>query len=197
MRIPAAVRRFADRASLSVLRVAMIGAGTLAVAACAVTATAYAKGYRVNLTPSMPVGVWQVAGDKAFARGDVVWACPPNIAPLREAHRFGYIPAGFCESGMAPLLKPVVAVAGDHVSVSDDGVRVNGELVPNSAPARRDAHGRFLPRFPKVSYVVKPDQVWLVSSYNPASFDSRYFGPVSASLVDGRARPVLIQADAR
>ena len=83
------------------------------------------------------------------------------------------------------------------MSVSDDGGRVNGALVPTSAPARRDAHGRALPHFPRVSYVVQPDQVWLVSSYNAASFDSRYFGPVSAALVDGRARPVLIQADAR
>lgn len=194
MMIPAPVRQFADRASLSLLRVALVGAGTFAVAACALTATAYAKGYRVNLTASMPVGVWQVTGDKVFGRGDVVWACPPSTAPIREAHRFGYIPAGFCESGMAPLLKPVVAIAGDHVAVTPEGVRVNGELIANSAPIPFDAGGRRLPRLRRIAYVVKPGQVWLVSSYNPASFDSRYFGPVAASLVDGRARPVLIQA---
>lgn len=197
MRIPAAVVRFADTVSLSALRVAAVGAGVLALTACVLTAAAYAEGYRVNLTPSMPVGVWQIASDKTFARGDVVWACAPNTAPLREAHRFGYIPAGFCESGLSPLLKPVVAVEGDRVAVSDDGVRVNGELVANSAPARRDAQGRNLPQVPRLSYVVQPDQVWLVSSHNPASFDSRYFGPVSASLVDGRAHPVLVRVESR
>lgn len=190
---PSRLRRFADRASLQALKVGLIGSAAIAAVATLATASAYAVGYRVNLTPSMPVGVWQVAADNEFARGDVVWACPPDTSALRHAHRYGYIPAGFCPSGMAPLLKPVVAVAGDMVTLSEAGLIVNGNLVPNSAPLRADGHGIPLPRLPFGSGVVRDGQVWLISSYNPASFDSRYFGPVSAALVDGRARPVAVK----
>lgn len=185
--------RLADRASYHALRVGVVLAGGIALAATLTTATAYATGYRVNLTPSMPVGVWRVAGDGQFNRGDVVWACPPSTAPLREAHRFGYVPAGFCASGLSPLLKPVVAVEGDTLTMAPSGVVVNGVLVPNSAPVPADAAGRRLPRPWFGTYTVLPGQVWLVSSYNPASFDSRYFGPVSADLVDGRAYPVAVR----
>jgi hypothetical protein len=39
--------------------------------------------------------------------------------------------------------------------------------------------------------------VWLLSSYDPGSFDSRYFGPVPAANIRGQAIPVLIAGDAR
>lgn len=187
------LRRVADRASLQALRLAIAGAAVFAVGATVTAATAYAAGYRVNMTPSMPVGLWQVSGDGQFRRGDVVWACPPNTSPIREAHRFGFIPSGFCPSGFAPLLKPVVAVEGDAVTFSPDGLTVNGALVPNSAPARMNARGQGLPRLRFGSYTVRAGEVWLISSYNPASFDSRYFGPVSASLVNGRAHPIAVK----
>lgn len=187
------LRRVADRASLQALRFAIVGAAVFAVGATATAATAYAAGYRVNMTPSMPVGLWRVSGDGQFARGDVVWVCPPNTSPIREAHRFGFIPSGFCPSGFAPLLKPVVAVEGDAVMFSAAGLTVNGGLVPNSAPTRTNARGQALPRLRFGSYTVRPGEVWLISSYNPASFDSRYFGPVSASLVDGRAHPIAVK----
>lgn len=185
--------RFADRASLQALRMAIVGAAVFAVGATVTAGAAYAAGYRINLTPSMPVGVWHVSGDGHFGRGDVVWVCPPNTSPIREAHRFGFIPSGLCPSGFSPLLKPVVAVEGDAVTLSAEGLIVNGSLVPNSAPARMNARGQFLPRLRLGSYVVRPGEVWLISSYNPASFDSRYFGPVSAALVDGRAHPIAVK----
>ena len=37
------------------------------------------------------------------------------------------------------------------------------------------------------------DELFLLSVTNPVSFDSRYFGPVSASAVVGVARPVWLE----
>jgi type IV secretory pathway protease TraF len=34
------------------------------------------------------------------------------------------------------------------------------------------------------------DELFLLSTTNPASFDSRYFGPVSVSAVIGSAQPI-------
>jgi type IV secretory pathway protease TraF len=37
------------------------------------------------------------------------------------------------------------------------------------------------------------DELFLLSVTNPASFDSRYFGPINASAVIGLARPLAEQ----
>jgi type IV secretory pathway protease TraF len=39
---------------------------------------------------------------------------------------------------------------------------------------------------------VAKGEVWVISSYNPLSFDSRYFGPVPISRIEGFARPLFI-----
>jgi type IV secretory pathway protease TraF len=47
-----------------------------------------------------------------------------------------------------------------------------------SGRGRVDRRGRVLPQIPLGSYVVRPGTVWVVSSYSPLSFDSRYFGAI-------------------
>lgn len=189
MRLPS-VPPIVGRVVNVALRAAVCCSAALAIVSATGTACAYAAGYRVNTTASMPLGLWRVLPAKTIARGDVVWVCPPENSIFREARRFGFVPAGFCKGDFNPLLKPVAAIAGDEVRVRDNGIYVNGELLPNSAPAVRDAMGRRLPRVPRRDFVVKPGQVWLISTYNPASFDSRYFGPLDTSLIVGHAEPV-------
>ncbi|MQU24843.1 S26 family signal peptidase, partial [Pseudomonas helleri] len=41
---------------------------------------------------------------------------------------------------------------------------------------------------------LEPGELFLLSVTNPASFDSRYFGPVSASAVIGAAHPLWLEA---
>jgi conjugative transfer signal peptidase TraF len=89
------------------------------------------------------------------------------------------------------MLKPVVARAGDVVTVSEQGIGVNGRVLPNTAPLRTDTHGRPLTAWPFGRYVVAADTVWVASSYNPRSFDSRYIGPVPTSGIRDYVRPLL------
>lgn len=161
--------------------------GVLAIAA----GSTYAAGYRVNVSDSLPPGVWQIRPG-APARGSIVLACPPDTPLFRAARQAHYIARGFCPGGMAPLLKPVAAVAGDRVVISSAGISVNGSPIPNSARFAVDGSGRFLPNAPDGVSIVPAGQVWLLSSYNKYSFDSRYFGPVAASRVSGVARPVYL-----
>jgi conjugative transfer signal peptidase TraF len=172
-----------------------LGAWTLAGAIAVVVGGAYAAGLRLNTTASAPRGLWRIAPiDPArVKRGDMVCVCPP-VAPVMVLMRQrGYIGPGDCpETQTEPLLKPVVAVAGDQVRVQAGGpVAVNGTPLPNSAPLPS------MPAWPAGSYEVPPGQVWLLSSYDPGSFDSRYFGPVPAANIRGQAIPVLIAGDAR
>ena len=139
-------------------------------------------GLRLNLTGSMPVGIYTTARD-APTRGSIVLAClPSDVAAFAKLR--GYVPhGGSCPSGVLPVGKPVLALPGDTVVVTASGLLVNGVPVPNSEPLSLDSQGRSLPRPQPGQYVVDADELWLVSAYSPFSFDSRYFGPVNADQV--------------
>jgi len=145
----------------------------------------YAAGLRVNTSSSIPRGLWIEITPGKIVRGDIVVAClPPDQIQRR------YLGAGFCETGLEPVVKLVVAVAGDAVEVTDDGVSVNGYLLPNSSPMRRDGAGRPLLRATGFS-IVPPGSVWLVVE-RPDSFDSRYIGPVPVDYIKGTATPLAV-----
>jgi conjugative transfer signal peptidase TraF len=148
-------------------------------------------GYRINWTPSLPVGIWKVAAlTGPVQRGQIVSICPTDTTIFQLALARHYLSWGLCPGGYASLLKPVAAVAGDQVAISGQGIAINGVLVPNSQPLTKDSMGRPLIPVRAGLYIVRPGTVWLVSS-RAQSFDSRYFGPLPAANILGRARPVL------
>jgi len=113
----------------------------------------------------------------------VLTRLPANTSAL--AAQRGYLPA------RVPLLKRVGAVAPQHVCVFDALVWIDG--VPVAAVRSADRLGRALPSWPQCRQL-RPGELFLLSVTNPASFDSRYFGPVSASAVIGVARPIWLEA---
>lgn len=153
----------------------------------AVLAVSSLIGLRLNLTGSMPVGIYVVARD-APTRGSIVLAClSPDVATM--ARDRGYLSrGGSCPGNVAPVGKPVLALSGDTIVATPTGLLLNGVAVMNSAPLPSDRNGRPLPRLPAGKYPVGPDELWLVSDYSQFSFDSRYFGAVKAGQVRGHVR---------
>lgn len=163
---------------------------TVAVAILMVV-TALAGGYRLNLTPSVPIGLWRIVPvNRPVAINELVFICPPDTAEIREARARGYLHSGFCPSGVAPLIKTVIAVAGQHVEIGAS-VIVDGRVVASSSLAHRDGKGRPLAPFP--SGMVPQGYVFLHSTF-PGSYDSRYFGPAPATGILGLAQEVLTYA---
>src|SRR5712691_8237284 len=150
--------------------------------AVALLGAAWLAGLRVNLTGSLPVGLY-LAGRASPLRGAIVLAClPPGVAAF--ARERGYVPrGGGCPSGVLPVGKPVLAVAGDTVTMTSSGLLVNGRPVPNSQPLTTDRKGRPLPRLAVGRYLVGSGQLWVLSSYSRLSFDSRYFGALQVDQV--------------
>lgn len=144
-------------------------------------------GLRINTSPSLPVGLYVTTSDPA---AHLVEFCPDSSFGSMALRR-GYRSAGSCKDGGAPLLKPVIAKKGDVVDVSDAGLAVNGRAIPNTAPMTADIKGRPLAAWPSGRYVVPSTEVWVASSFNPRSFDSRYFGPVPAVTIHERLRPLI------
>jgi len=75
-------------------------------------------GIRINFTPSEPLGLWRnLPLDRDAVVGDMVFVCLPRSALVDEARARGYLRRGLCVSGYAPLIKTVVAVAGQQVEI--------------------------------------------------------------------------------
>lgn len=144
-------------------------------------------GARFNTSSSLPVGVYITTTDRG---ANLVEFCPAEPFASLAITR-GYRDTGICRDGAAPLLKPVVASSGDMVELSAGGISVNGLLLPNTAPLLKDSKGRPLKAWPFGRYVVPPFTVWVASSYNPRSFDSRYFGPLSIAAIRCRVKAFL------
>lgn len=181
--------------SRSRLRARLVLAG---LSACGLAALAWASFVQLpprltyNPSDSVPVGWYRIdpldhdAGSpprSLFVSNIVLAELPPDAAAL--AAQRGYLPVH------VPLLKRVGAVAPQRVCVVDGRVRIDGALVATVLPA--DRLGRPLPSWAHCRRL-RPGELFLLSATNPASFDSRYFGPVNVSAVIGVAHPVWLDS---
>jgi conjugative transfer signal peptidase TraF len=145
-------------------------------------------GLGINTTQSLPVGVY-FTGTEPHA--SLVEFCPGEpFAGLAIAR--GYRGKGNCPDGAVPLLKPIVAVAGDVVEISGRGIAVNGAPLRNTKSLGTDTQGRPLIAWPFGRYWVARGTIWVASSYSSRSFDSRYFGPIPTREIRDHVRPLLI-----
>ncbi|EIU5016573.1 S26 family signal peptidase [Pseudomonas aeruginosa] len=135
--------------------------------------------YRVDPLDHRPASL-----PRPLSVGSIVLTRLPADAAALAAQR-GYLPAHI------PLLKRVGAVAPQHVCIVAGQVRIDGVPVAAALPA--DRLGRPLPSWQHCRPLAD-GELFLLSVANPASFDSRYFGPVSASAVIGIAHPVWLES---
>ncbi|MGZ4823081.1 MAG: conjugative transfer signal peptidase TraF [Terriglobales bacterium] len=149
-----------------------------------------AAGGRINTSKSIRLGLYWTS-ERRVQKGEYVLFCPPQIVVFEEARRRGYLAAGFCPGGYGFLMKRVLAAKGDTVAVADDGVRVNGKLLPFSAPLAADRAGRPMPRYQASQYVLGASEVLLMTDVSPTSFDGRYFGPVNLTQIRTVVVPLL------
>jgi conjugative transfer signal peptidase TraF len=138
----------------------------------------------VNRTHSLPVGLYYWS-DVPIKKGSIVLFKPDqNTGPEQLGIERGY------EARALPLLKRVVALAGDLVSVSSSGVSINGQLLSNSAPLSHDEAARPLAMAQLDHFRLGADQAFLMG-VTSTSWDSRYFGPVSLARSSGSFVPVF------
>ena len=168
------------------IMLAMLSACGLAALAWASFATPSAH-VVYNPSNSVPVGWYRIEPVNSPADsphvGSIVLARLPADAAALAAQR-GYLPPHI------PLLKRVGAVAPQHVCIVNGVVRIDG--VPVAAVLHADRMGRPLLSWQPCRALAK-GELFLLSATNPASFDSRYFGPIAASTVIGTAQPIYLE----
>ena len=168
----------------------------VAVAAVCTMIAWVSFGLIFNYTHSVPFGIYRaIAGPPSTPHNPApyVFFCPDVRWPSMKGQPNYRDPMRTCPDGFSPLIKPVVAWPGDTVETSAAGIVVNGQLLPNTATISRDSTGRQLHPFPPGTHHVQKDELWVVSSFSPRSFDSRYFGPIPFRSVHGWIRPLLVE----
>lgn len=145
-------------------------------------------GYRINLTNSLPRGLYQETNELVY-RGTFVVECLPVELAIVGWER-GWFGSGYCPTKSPPILKQVTALAGDTVELTDEYVAVNGMIIPHSVTQKRDSQGRSVPAIPRGTYTLKAGEIWLLATNIPNSWDSRYTGPARVEDIIATARPV-------
>ncbi|OYW82746.1 MAG: conjugal transfer protein [Sphingobium sp. 32-64-5] len=137
-----------------------------------------------NASASAPIGLYRIHPDRDPPTGALVAIAPPERLSRWLSAR-GYLPEG------VPLLKHVAAKAGQRVCRIGAVVSVDTRRV---AIARaRDGQGRPLPVW-QGCRTLQPGELLLLNPAHPDSLDGRYFGPLPASAVIGRATPLWLRA---
>lgn len=149
-----------------------------------------------NPSDSVPVGWYRVDPMLQLPTSDdstkpaplqvgsiVLVRLPAEVAAL--AAQRGYLPKE------VPLLKRVGAVAPQRVCTIGQALRIDGNTV--AITLRADRLGRPLHGWPQCRRL-RAGEIFLLSVTNPASFDSRYFGPVRSTDVIGTAHPLWLES---
>lgn len=163
-----------------------IHATMLAASGCAAAFAAVAVMHPLprllwNASASAPIGLYSLTPDRDAPLGALVAVAPPEQLARWMAER-RYLAMG------VPLLKHIAAKGGQRICRSGDVVSVNARRL---AIARaRDSRCRPLPVWQGCRRLAE-GELLLVNPAVPDSLDGRYFGPLPASALLGRATPIL------
>lgn len=157
-------------------RTLLLGAGALL--ALAASGSAHVPWLVWNASNSVPIGLYRV-DTRAPLRGELA-LIKLNLKIALLADQRGYLPIS------AHLLKPVAATSGDRVCRIGRAVVVRGSMAATADA--KDSQRRPLVKW-QACHVLMAGQLFVLGP-TPDSFDSRYFGPVTADRVIGRAHAV-------
>lgn len=140
-----------------------------------------------NETASETIGYYFAYPSLHYKKGDLVLICITEHKYLHAMHKLGllYDNSHKCPENSTFLLKQIVAVYKDRVTITSSGVYVNDILYPNSA-ALSSYHG--VPLMPQMhtSFILNANEYFTLGK-TPHSYDSRYYGIVKLSQIHKKA----------
>lgn len=144
-------------------------------------------GVCINVTPSMEEGIY-IRDINQIHRGDIVALCLADPYKTLGLIR-GYVEKGRRCQGTDPLIKAVIAIPGDEVTLTDRFIRVNNVIYPYQTFYTDSLH-RKLPVYPRGKYL-HIQGYWLIGTHSACSWDSRYWGEIQANKILYKLKPLL------
>jgi conjugative transfer signal peptidase TraF len=138
-----------------------------------------------NASASVPNGLYDLTPPRDLHVGDLVAVTPPKSLADFMVER-GYIGRD------VPLMKHVAGLPGQQACRIGNTITVDG--VPFGDALDRDRMGRDLPVWQGCRRIADGD-IFLMNSTVRDSLDGRYFGPIPARTVIGRATPIYTDED--
>jgi len=136
--------------------------------------------YIWNASNSVPIGLYRVAPAGKLSVTELVAVQPPDpLAAFLDLN--DYLPYGL------PILKRIVALPGQVVCRI--GLTITVDNLEMGQARERDGRNRPLPAW-QGCLIIAEDEIFVMNWQSTDSLDSRYFGPLPASAVIGRALPV-------
>lgn len=159
-------------------RVATLGLGAIITGSIVALPRHAPRLFLINESPSLPRGLYLRAWDQRLIPGAVV-AVPQPPGARSYLGRLGMPPPVL-------LIKRIAGVSGDLACEGPGRLQLSGRTLN---VATQDRLGARLPQWRECRRLASSELFLLGDS--PESFDSRYFGPVSAAQVEGVFREVL------
>lgn len=136
--------------------------------------------YIWNVSRSVPPGLYRVRPPDTLFVTELVAVQPPEPLATFLAGG-GYLPRG------VPMLKRVLALPGQ--TVCRNATTITVDTIGIGEARERDGRGRPLPVW-QGCRVIAEGELFLMNWQSADSLDGRYFGPIQASAVIGRALPI-------
>lgn len=133
-----------------------------------------------NVSASVPIGLYDLDPPRDLTVGDLVAVMPDKPLADWMVER-GYIGRD------VPLMKRVTALPGQQVCRTGNTVTVDAAPVGDALD--RDRRGRELPVWQGCQHIAE-SEIFLMNPDVRDSLDGRYFGPIPARTVIGKATPL-------
>lgn len=140
--------------------------------------------YLLNVSISIPKGIYKIENSKENLKtGDLISFCLKDQEFLSFALHFKFVEKKYngkwCK-GIQPILKPIVAVKGDRITIDEKGIFVNGKLLKNTKPIAG------IHSIKKITDVILKENEFIVASEEENGFDSRYYKIIHFNDINSR-----------
>jgi conjugative transfer signal peptidase TraF len=154
-------------------------------------------GYVWTWSGSLPVGLWKK--NNLRERSAYVSFClqHPTYARFFRDYMMPDDDSHYpCPYGIPRFMKPIKAKVGDTIQLTRASALINNVPLANSeTTSKSPALGIRVPQIQRGYYKVEAGTVWVFSTYNKASYDSRYYGAIPVSWIEDGVEPAFVYAN--
>lgn len=141
------------------------------------------KCFVLNISSSIPIGIYKVDKNIDFRRGDIVTFSTKKYKDILD------YPGSIKNITFS---KYVAGISGDYIRIENNKIYINDKEKGNIFKV--DGLNNKLPQLKEKKYIVKVNEVFVLGT-NDKSFDSRYYGCIKKSNVIYKLVPFIIWED--